>query len=59
MAKFHASLVKWGNSVGVTLPKPVRDSLSLEAGDQVEITDTEDSIIIRKTNSKSVQKEKD
>jgi len=48
VAKFVAKLVKWGNSVGVSLPKPIRDSLELEAGDQVEIIDTEDSVVIRK-----------
>jgi len=48
MAKFNAKLVKWGNSVGVSIPKPIRDSLGLEAGDDVEIKDIDDSIIIRK-----------
>lgn len=40
--------MKWGNSVGVSLPKPVRDSLELEAGDEVEIIDKDESIIIKK-----------
>jgi len=48
VAKFKAKLVKWGNSVGVSLPKPVRDSLDLEAGDEVEITDSGKIIVIRK-----------
>lgn len=48
MAKFTAKLVKWGNSVGISLPKPVRDSMELEAGDEVEIVDKEDTLIIRK-----------
>jgi AbrB family looped-hinge helix DNA binding protein len=52
MAKFHATLVKWGNSVGVSLPKPVRDGLKMEAGDLVEIIDREDSIIIKKISEK-------
>lgn len=46
MAKFKAKLVKWGNSVGVSLPKPIRDSLDLNAGDEVEITDKDDAMII-------------
>jgi len=50
MAKFHATLIKWGNSAGINLPKPVRDSLNLEAGDRVEITDKEDHIIIKKVD---------
>ncbi len=48
MAKFKGKLVKWGNSVGVSLPKPVRDSLELEAGDEVEIVDKDDEIVITK-----------
>jgi AbrB family looped-hinge helix DNA binding protein len=51
MAKFHARLVRWGNSVGISLPKPVRDSLELEPGDEVEIVDTEDAITIKKFRS--------
>ncbi len=48
MAKFKARLVKWGNSVGVCLPKPVRESLALEAGDEVFIIDKDDEILIKK-----------
>ena len=50
MAQFTAKLVRWGNSVGINLPKPIRDSLNLNAGDQVEIMDKEDIIIIKKTS---------
>jgi|GEM_PF-1323501 AbrB family looped-hinge helix DNA binding protein len=48
MAKFKAKLVTWGNSVGINLPKPIRDSLNLNAGDEVEIVDNQDIITIRK-----------
>ncbi|MGI0069928.1 MAG: AbrB/MazE/SpoVT family DNA-binding domain-containing protein [Nitrosopumilaceae archaeon] len=48
MARFRAKLVKWGNSVGLSLPKPVRDSLNLEAGDEVEIVDKEDYLVVKK-----------
>ena len=50
MAKFNAKLVKWGNSVGVSIPKPIRDSLNLEAGDDVQIHDIDNSIVITKEN---------
>jgi antitoxin component of MazEF toxin-antitoxin module len=30
-----------GNSVGVTIPKPIRDSLNFEVGDDVELVDKE------------------
>jgi AbrB family looped-hinge helix DNA binding protein len=49
LAVFKTKLVKWGNSVGVTLPKPLRDTLKLEPGDDVELIDTEDHIIIKKS----------
>lgn len=48
MAKFRAKLVKWGNSVGLSLPKPVRESLDLNAGDEVIIVDQDDKLIIQK-----------
>lgn len=51
MAKFYGTLIKWGNSVGINLPKPVRDSLNLEPGDRVEIVDKDDSIVIRKVET--------
>lgn len=48
MAKFTAKLVKWGNSVGVSLPKSIRDGLDLRAGDEVGIINTSDTVIIKK-----------
>ena len=48
MAVFKTKLVKWGNSVGVALPKPIRDTFKLEAGDEVELVDKEHYVIIRK-----------
>lgn len=48
LAIFKTKLVKWGNSVGVALPKPIRDTFKLEAGDEVELVDKEKYVIIRK-----------
>jgi AbrB family looped-hinge helix DNA binding protein len=48
MAIFKSTLVKWGNSVGVNIPKPIRDTLQMEAGDEIELIDKEDHLIIRK-----------
>lgn len=53
MAVFKTKLVKWGNSVGVVLPKPLRDTFKLEAGNEVELVDRENYIIIRKTTKRS------
>jgi antitoxin component of MazEF toxin-antitoxin module len=49
MAIFKTKLVKWGNSVGVAIPKPIRDTLSLEVGEDVELVDNENYFIIRKS----------
>ena len=46
--KFEATLVKWGNSVGFTLPKPIRDGLELNAGDKIIIIVDNDKIYIEK-----------
>jgi AbrB family looped-hinge helix DNA binding protein len=48
MAVFKTKLVKWGNSVGVSLPKPLRHTLNLEAGDEVELIDKNGYVMIRK-----------
>lgn len=52
MAVFKSTLVKWGNSVGVNIPKPIRDTLKMEVGDEVELIDKEDHFIVRKTSKK-------
>ena len=49
MAVFKTKLVKWGNSVGVILPKPIRDTFNLETGDEVELTDKNEYVMIRKS----------
>jgi AbrB family looped-hinge helix DNA binding protein len=45
---FEATLVKWGNSVGFALPKPIRDGLKLTAGDKIIIVVDNDKIYIEK-----------
>ena len=49
MTVFKTKLVNWGNSVGVTLPKPIRDTFNLEVGDEVELIDKNEYVIIRKS----------
>ena len=46
--KFEATLVKWGNSVGLALPKPIRDGLELNAGDKIIIVVDNDKVYIEK-----------
>ncbi len=48
MARFKTKLNKWGNSVGLNLPKALRDTFDLNDGDDVELEDKEGYIILRK-----------
>lgn len=41
------SLDKWGNSLGVRLPKPVADAAGLHEGDQVDVQLEEGAVVIR------------
>ncbi len=41
---FEATLVKWGNSVGLALPKPIRDGMNLNPGDKITIVVDNDKI---------------
>jgi antitoxin MazE len=41
------SVAKWGNSLGLRLPKTVAQAAQLEEGDQVEITVQKGAIVIR------------
>ena len=47
-AVFEITLVKWGNSVGLALPKPIRDGMRLKAGDKLKIVVQNDKICIEK-----------
>lgn len=49
MAVFKTKLVKWGNSVGVNIPKPIRDTLQMDAGTEVELIDRPDHVILRRS----------
>jgi AbrB family looped-hinge helix DNA binding protein len=48
VAKFKTKLTKWGNSVGLNIPKPLRDTLEMKEGDDIELEDKNDHIILRK-----------
>jgi AbrB family looped-hinge helix DNA binding protein len=45
---FEATLVKWGNSVGFAIPKPIRDGMNLNPGDKITIVVENDKIYIKK-----------
>lgn len=48
---FEATLVKWGNSVGFSIPKPLRDGMNLNPGDKITIVVENDKIYIKKALS--------
>jgi antitoxin MazE len=54
----RATIVKWGNSQGIRLPKRLLESAEIGEHDALEIVVENHSIIIRKTNpqtSKTIQ----
>ena len=48
----QTSIVKWGNSRGIRLPKHLLESANLADSDVVEITAKDDSLIIKKMHIK-------
>ena len=46
-----AKLVKIGNSTGVILPKSMLENLNLEAGDEIELSQSKDNIVISREDS--------
>jgi AbrB family looped-hinge helix DNA binding protein len=48
-AEFESTLVKWGNSVGLAIPKPIRDGMKLQPGDKLKIVLQNGRICIEKS----------
>jgi antitoxin MazE len=46
------TIVKWGNSRGIRLPKPFLENLNLKDNDTVDIFTDSDAIIIKKSVSR-------
>ncbi|MEH2939905.1 AbrB/MazE/SpoVT family DNA-binding domain-containing protein [Lawsonibacter sp. JLR.KK007] len=44
----YATIQRWGDSNGLRIPKPLLDALGLRENDRVELTQTVDTITIRK-----------
>ncbi len=42
-----ATIQKWGNSLGVRIPKVIADDLMLENGSEVELTEESNKIVIQ------------
>jgi AbrB family looped-hinge helix DNA binding protein len=47
-AEFEGTLVKWGSSLGLAIPKPIRDGMNLKAGDKVKILLRQNMICFKK-----------
>jgi len=56
MNTLRTTIVKWGNSQGIRLPKLLLDSINLAEDDIVEVTTENNTIIIKKTEEKRVYK---
>ena len=47
----HANITKWGNSLGLRIPRALANEAGIQEGTQVEIFLNNHQIIIRKTYS--------
>ncbi len=47
MHKMKTALDRWGNSLGVRLPKAIAESAGLREGDRVEISFEDSAVVIR------------
>jgi len=47
----QAILSKWGNSVGVRIPKAILSSAGLKEGDTLQIESCEQAVILRRTRN--------
>jgi len=47
----HSQVQKWGNSLGVRIPKAFAEKLHLQSGSQIELDAINHRIIITKSNS--------
>jgi len=43
----ETTLRNFGNSIGLVIPKPVRDALHLSAGQTVQLVQTTDGLLVR------------
>jgi len=50
-------IIKIGDSAGVTIPKSIIEKLGLEVGEEVEVRDKGDQVVLEKPQSNTVDKE--
>jgi antitoxin component of MazEF toxin-antitoxin module len=44
----HIHVTKWGNSLGFRIPHGIAESMNIEAGDTLELTSSEDGLLVKK-----------
>ncbi len=50
-------LKRWGNSIGLRIPKGIADSLGLKADDMVDIHASQDGLVVKKARRKYILKD--
>ena len=50
-------LKRWGNSIGLRIPKGIADSIGLKADDTVDINASKDGFVVKKARRKYVLKD--
>ncbi|AFU58639.1 hypothetical protein Ngar_c17060 [Candidatus Nitrososphaera gargensis Ga9.2] len=51
-AIFEGTLVKWGNSLGVVIPKPVQRGMALKPGEKIRFRLEKNKLCIEKIEKK-------
>ena len=45
----HVQIAKWGNSLGLRIPRGIADSLDIQVGDTLELAPAEGGLLLKKT----------
>ena len=49
----HIHVTKWGNSLGFCIPHALAESMNIEVGDTLELTSSEDGLLVKKAELRS------
>ena len=52
---FRVKLGRTGKSLRITVPKPITEGFGWKEGDEIELTVTEQDIVLRRTGGKSTK----
>ena len=44
----HIHVTKWGNGLGFRIPHGIAESMNIEAGDTLELSSSEDGLLVKK-----------